>query len=612
MTESSPKLKRGEYLGRENVIKVKYSPVDIWDMIIEQGNPSELAKTFLVSGKSKHEQKKVISMKTLNALVVKEHINIDKTLKSFAWRIEHLYHIRDRDGQIITFKMNKAQRHFIKYRWFRNIILKSRQLGFSTLALILGFDEAFWNPYKNNIIVAHKVTDAKKLFRRIEFAYNTLPKFIKEFTYLKSKTAEQMEFGFDKISGKALSEQPGQVLSTISVSTSGRSDALSSAHITELAYLDRHDPQRAEEIQSGTIPAIPDDGQLTIESTSEGNTGIFAGIYKGASDKPIFKKDYKKFFYNWTWSDYDIGKISKREIEYVIAWDYPEGQEFKDYQEKHKLSDTEIACYFSFWKSLGKDWDMVRRQYPTTAEEALINISDLVFSGKRIDEMESMAARINDRWEYYKEPIVGHRYAIGADVGAGQGGDPSTASIFDLETNEEVACFEDSMTEPDMFAYQLAQAGKYYNTAYIACERNNVGVGVLAKLKEIYPYQQIHKEKSIGKRFDRASQRMGWFTTGATKPKMVADLKTAINQEEIVIWSPKTKEQLRGYTREEIIVNNRISVKYGDKNENGAHFDRVDALMIVWQVRADAMLNCFVLKKSNKMKDLIARRKNSA
>ena len=241
-------------------------------------------------------------------------------------------------------------------------------------------------------------------------------------------------------------------------------------------------------------------------------------------------------------------------------------------------------------------------------EEALMNVSDLVFSGEKLDELKTISWRQNGNWEVYKEPIPGHRYAIGADVGAGQGGDPSTASILDLETNEEVACFEDRMTEPDKFAYELAQYGRYYNTAYIAPERNNVGVGVIAKLKELYPDQQIHKEVRIGTRIDRRTTKYGWMTQGNTKPKMVADMKTAILQEEILINSEKTIEQLRGYTREEIMKNGNITIKYGDKNRNGSHYDRVDALMIAWQVRADALLFAARQKKSGKMKDLMARR----
>jgi len=182
-------LEIGQYIGREGVIKTKYSEKNIWDLLISSGNPTDFAKEFLVKDMPASKVRATMNRKTLLALIVKKHINIDKTLKSFEWRIAHLYHIRDKDGQIVTFKLNEAQEDFIENRWYRNVILKSRQLGFSTMALILGFDEAYWNPYKNNIIVAHKVDDAKKLFRRIEFAYNTMPEFLKEFTYLKSKTA---------------------------------------------------------------------------------------------------------------------------------------------------------------------------------------------------------------------------------------------------------------------------------------------------------------------------------------------------------------------------------------------------------------------------------------
>ncbi len=590
-------------------MKTKYTAEQIWDMIISLGEPDDFAKEFLTEGKNKKERREVMRGKVLTALVTQKHINLKATLANSNWRINHLYCIIDKDKNVITFKYNKAQAHFMEHRWFRNIILKSRQLGFSTMALIVNFDDTFWNPYKNNLIIAHRLDDAKKLFRRIEFALNSMPSFLRELIYLKSKTTEQMEIGFDKIEGASDKEQPGRVLSTISVSTSGRSDAISRGHISELAYIDRHHPEKSEEIQRGTIPALPHDGILDIESTSQGNTGLFASIYREAGKTPVSNKEFKKFFYNWTWSEYDLAQVSQLEIDEILKWEFDQAETFKEYQKQYKLTDRQIACYYSFFKSLGSDWDAVRREYPTTEEEALMNISDLVFSGKKIDAMETLVGREVENWTFFKEPVLGHRYVMGCDVGAGQGGDPSTVSILDLETNEEVACFEDKMTEPDVFAYQIAEKGRYYNTAYATVERNNVGRGTLAKLKEIYPITQIHKEVKKDTRIDRRSQRLGWDTQGHNKPIMVADLKTAIQEELVHVWSLATKEQLRGYTREEIIVNNRISVKYGDKNKNGSHFDRVDALMLAWQTRSDALLFAATAKTGNRMKDLIARKR---
>src|SRR3990167_3808159 len=46
------------------------------------------------------------------------------------WRLSHLYKIRNKQGKLIKFKKNRAQDHFDKNKHTRNLIIKSRQLGF--------------------------------------------------------------------------------------------------------------------------------------------------------------------------------------------------------------------------------------------------------------------------------------------------------------------------------------------------------------------------------------------------------------------------------------------------------------------------------------------------
>ncbi|MCP2839718.1 hypothetical protein NK952_24270, partial [Salmonella enterica subsp. enterica serovar Typhimurium] len=68
------------------------------------------------------------------------------------WRISNLYKIivkgdddPDDEGLVITFKPNRAQRRLIARLHHRNIILKARQLGFTTLICILWLDTALFS-----------------------------------------------------------------------------------------------------------------------------------------------------------------------------------------------------------------------------------------------------------------------------------------------------------------------------------------------------------------------------------------------------------------------------------------------------------------------------------
>ena len=61
---------------------------------------------------------------------------MDQRLLDKNWRLRHLYTIKDRNQNKIQFKPNRAQQHFNANKHTRNIILKSRRLGFTTFKAI--------------------------------------------------------------------------------------------------------------------------------------------------------------------------------------------------------------------------------------------------------------------------------------------------------------------------------------------------------------------------------------------------------------------------------------------------------------------------------------------
>lgn len=71
----------------------------------------------------------------------------EKNLADPMWRLNHLYKIliKGDDGQedlVIQFKPNRAQMAFLQSIWHRSIILKARQLGFTTLICLVWLDHA--------------------------------------------------------------------------------------------------------------------------------------------------------------------------------------------------------------------------------------------------------------------------------------------------------------------------------------------------------------------------------------------------------------------------------------------------------------------------------------
>ena len=217
--------------------------------------------------------------------------NIEKNLGNEWYRLNHLYHIVDPNGVTRIMKWNKAQKWLYDNLHSRNIILKSRQRGFTTAIQALALDRAIWNKNFNVGIIAHRDTDAKDFFRRkIKFMYDRLLDFIKEFCPAKSSTEQRLHLDNG---------------SSIHVSMTIRSGTINFLHISELAYISQRDPQRAREIRLGGFPAVPPSGTIVIESTNEGEEGVYAeqwhgavaseqGIDAGADRTP---EDWKPFFF---------------------------------------------------------------------------------------------------------------------------------------------------------------------------------------------------------------------------------------------------------------------------------------------------------------------------
>ena len=77
---------------------------------------------------------------------------IMKNMADPLWRISNLYKIivkskgdKAGEGKVIVFKPNWAQMAFIERLHYRNVILKCRQLGFTSLVAIIWLDHALFN-----------------------------------------------------------------------------------------------------------------------------------------------------------------------------------------------------------------------------------------------------------------------------------------------------------------------------------------------------------------------------------------------------------------------------------------------------------------------------------
>jgi hypothetical protein len=289
---------------------------------------------------------------------------------SWEWRIfsGQLYKIttkgddapEDEPDIAVPFTPNPPQVQLLQRLHTRNVVLKARQMGFSTLIEILALDHALFIRDQECVIIAQTDDAAKKLYRKkILFAYDSLPQFVRNIVPAVKRTEKMLVFGNG---------------SSIEVTSSARGGTPHFLHISEFGKIAATAPNKAAEITSGSMQGVPKSGIIFVESTAEGQSGPFYEMSKRAeaahiSGKELGPLEYRFHFFPW-WMDagYHLSldearrvRISAKEHEY---FDTVEG-----------TMDCEITLEQRAWYIQKRDTDFAAhpdlfwREYPSTPDE---------------------------------------------------------------------------------------------------------------------------------------------------------------------------------------------------------------------------------------------------
>ena len=123
-----------------------------------------------------------------------DYIQAENHIADPFWRLNNLYCIIDKAGTKSVFHMNWAQEQLYQGMWYCNIILKARQLGISTFVCLLFLDRCLFNSNLHAGIIAHTREDAEVMFRRVKFAYDSLPEQLKILRQVNTDNARELQF----------------------------------------------------------------------------------------------------------------------------------------------------------------------------------------------------------------------------------------------------------------------------------------------------------------------------------------------------------------------------------------------------------------------------------
>lgn len=283
------------------------------------------------------------------------------------WRVcsGYLYKIMTKDdavaegSSVLPFRPNRAQRRFIRRLWYRNIILKARQLGFTTLIAILWLDHALFNENQRCGIVAHEREVAEEIFRdKVRFAYDNLPDALRAVMPLKQASATTLLFAHNN--------------SSIKVAISVRGGTIHRLHISEFGKICAKYPKKASEVLTGSLPAVPKDGIAIIESTAEGQGGAFHDMSLKAEarsqiDRKLNIREWRFNFEPW-WKndDYQMDPVGV-----IITAKEHEYFDTVEASANTLLSLRQRAWYIATRDSdFAGDPEKMWQEYPSTSKEA--------------------------------------------------------------------------------------------------------------------------------------------------------------------------------------------------------------------------------------------------
>jgi hypothetical protein len=393
-----------------------------------------------------------------------------------------------------------------------NIILKSRQMGISTLVAAYSLWTMLFFPDKNVLLISLKQDDAKDVLTKVRDAYATLP------NWLKIRMTEDNRLSIRFANGSSI-----KAAST--TKKSGVGQALSLLIIDEAALI-----EDAEDLWTSAQPTLSTGGNSIVLSTPRGVGNWFHKMWIGAETDNPDNKTGKNGFHPITlpWQLHP-----ERDDE----WRRVEGEK----QGNPKKASQEYDCNF-----LASGDNVVD-----------LNIVEFYKKNKACDPVES---RGFDRnlwvWEY---PDRTHAYVVSADVARGDGMDYSACHVLDItrEKPVQVAEYKGKLSTKDFGDFLVALSTEY-NNALLVVERESVGWGTIQEILDrgysntFYSsadLKYVEVQRQLSNKWASEEKKMvpGFSTNIKTRPLIVDNMEHYMRFMAVEIRSKRTLAELETF-----------------------------------------------------------------
>jgi hypothetical protein len=496
-------------------------------------------------------------------------------------RVKNLYTIKDKlSAKAVPFKMNEHQQLFLETRSGRDLVLKIRQVGFTTLSCVETLDLALWDENFQGGIMAHKLQAVAKIFKNIvKFSYDY---FVEEWGHWYNPTPDQNSANELSFSDDGLGRS---LKSSIKVGHDFRSSTVNFLHVSEAAYIE-------EDRLVGSTNSVPATGIVIFESTANGMGGEFHRLYE-LGKKLGMQAPYQPYFIPW-YRFYPENPNDAR-------WQLPEDVELNEYENsllaEHGEMITRTHLGWRRWcleANCKGQIETFEQEYPSNDVDCFLSNESSVFGrtiiktqmsrvqepkfkgflirdGKRIKFVEDDKGYVI-LWE---RPKPDRSYAIGADPSSGVGKDFSAALVKDQRSGRIVGKIHNEHLDPGDFGTELFKLGKYFNTAWVCLEINNHGIVTLNKLKEAF-YPNLYSRRVLDERTNKPTRQLGFLTTNSEKIRITEQLKASFKEATLMVQDEATVREMSTFMQ----YANSTGSSYKREGAPGTHDDLVMALAL--------------------------------
>jgi hypothetical protein len=430
--------------------------------------------------------------------------------------IQGLLKVRSKTKGLVALRPNRAQLEFSRNHRKRSIVLKARQLGITTYVAARFFIQTITQPGTVTVQVAHDQESAEEIFKIVHRFWENLPKAMQDGALVTSR-ANIRQIVFPRLDSEYR-------VATAADANAGRGMTIHNLHCSEVARW----PRDVEETLASLRSAVPEDGEIVLESTPNGAGGIFYEEWQRAEET-----GYTRHFFPWWFSDeYRIEKLS--------AASEPLSLEEEQLMKQAGLAEAQMA-----WRRTKRAQlrGLASQEYAEDPVSCFRASGECVFDLQAIERAlegcgEPVETRDNQHLLIWLPAQIGKQYLIGVDpAGGGSEGDYSCAVVIERKTGMQCAELHGHFP-PRELAVRLIELANSYNQGLMVVEQNNHGHAVLAHLR-MEGCMNVFREGGHD----------GWLTSAVSRPAMIENLAAVLALEQTIFRSPRLLNECRTFIR---------------------------------------------------------------